>query len=509
MASIPKNSRRVAIVGAGPGGLVAARYLLAHGFEPVLFEQSSQLGGQWNQGAAHSGVWPGMFTNTSRVMTRFSDLEWSRATKMFPRNDEVLAYLASYAQKFGISEHIRLEHAVSRIESAVRGWAVSFNTPDGGAETEIFSYVIVASGRYTSPRMPDLRGLESFCGAGGIEHTFHFRDARRYNGQRVLVAGCAISAVEIAPELVFAGAARVVSCMRRQRYVLQRVIAGVPLDFLFFTRYSAIAKERLPLGLVRHRLKEFILRTSGTPQQWGALKAEDDPYIAGITQTQFYLPLVADGRIVVKPWIRSTEGRRVTFEDASAEEFDAILFATGFQLDLPFVSEAIRQKIGADGPALRLYRHTFHPQLPGLAFIGQFHQAGPYFPPLELQARWVTYVWSGACPAPDPIAMAQEIASQQPSEAPLRMDDCCIGFARDAGVEPDPERWPELKRALLFGPLAPISFRLSGSDALPDAAGRFAAEAAQFGALPSRELTPEQQLELETLEEANPAAVVG
>jgi dimethylaniline monooxygenase (N-oxide forming) len=38
--------RRVAIIGSGPGGLVAARYLKHHGFEPVVFEQDDDIGGQ-------------------------------------------------------------------------------------------------------------------------------------------------------------------------------------------------------------------------------------------------------------------------------------------------------------------------------------------------------------------------------------------------------------------------------------------------------------------------------
>ena len=40
--------RRVAIIGSGPGGLVAARYLKQHGFKPVVFEQDDEIGGQWN-----------------------------------------------------------------------------------------------------------------------------------------------------------------------------------------------------------------------------------------------------------------------------------------------------------------------------------------------------------------------------------------------------------------------------------------------------------------------------
>ncbi len=63
----------VAVIGAGPGGLVAARWLISQGFEPTLFEQQSELGGQWT-GSDLTGVWPAMYTNTSRVLTAFSDL---------------------------------------------------------------------------------------------------------------------------------------------------------------------------------------------------------------------------------------------------------------------------------------------------------------------------------------------------------------------------------------------------------------------------------------------------
>src|SRR5215469_18536750 len=53
--------RRVAIIGSGPGGLVAARYLKHHGFEPVVFEQDDDIGGQWNVRSPHSGVWSLVF----------------------------------------------------------------------------------------------------------------------------------------------------------------------------------------------------------------------------------------------------------------------------------------------------------------------------------------------------------------------------------------------------------------------------------------------------------------
>jgi cation diffusion facilitator CzcD-associated flavoprotein CzcO len=65
----------VAVMGAGPGGLVTARWLRSQGFESTIFEQESELGGQWTGLPGRSGVWPAMYTNTSRVLTAFSDLE--------------------------------------------------------------------------------------------------------------------------------------------------------------------------------------------------------------------------------------------------------------------------------------------------------------------------------------------------------------------------------------------------------------------------------------------------
>jgi hypothetical protein len=495
-------------VGAGPGGLAAARYLLAHGFEPVLFEQSSRLGGQWNAGTPHSGIWPSMRTNTSRVTTHFSDLPWPPGTNMFPANAEVLAYFERYSDSFGITARIRLEHHVEQIKRDGSGnWQITYRARGGAPRTEVFAKVIIASGRYSLPKIPEVPGLESFSGPLGVSHTFQYRGPDRFRGKRVLVAGCSISAVEIAPEMAMGGAARVVSCFRRQRYVLHRIVAGIPIDFLTYTRAGVLAEERLPRAQVLQSLKDFVMRTGGAPEHWGALKAHEDPSIAGFTQGQFYLPLIGEGRIFPKPWIRTVNGQLVTFEDSSEEEVDAIVFGTGFRINLPFLSPEIRSTIGTGEPSLRLYRHTFHPQLPGLAFLGLFHQSGPYFPPLELQARWIVYVWTGQCRAPAIEQMEREIASQVPSATAVRMNERCIGFARDAGVEPDPDRWPQLKRALLFGPLAAISFRLSGPDALPDAAERFAAEAAEFGAITSPELRAEEEQMLKALNRHQTAAI--
>jgi hypothetical protein len=72
-------------------------------------------------------------------------------------------------------------------------------------------------------------------------------------------------------------------------------------------------------------------------------------------------------------------------------------------------------------------------------------------------------------------------------------------FARSAGVEPELHRWPELARELMFGPLTPTSFRMSGRDSLPDAPQRFSKEAQAFGCMKSGKFAPEQIAQLQVL----------
>jgi cation diffusion facilitator CzcD-associated flavoprotein CzcO len=96
----------VAVIGAGPGGLAAARWLLSEGFEPTIFEQAPTVGGQWAGLTGLSGVWPTMHTNTSRILTAFSDLE-HETDLVYPSGRDILDYLRRYAEAFGLMSRIR------------------------------------------------------------------------------------------------------------------------------------------------------------------------------------------------------------------------------------------------------------------------------------------------------------------------------------------------------------------------------------------------------------------
>jgi dimethylaniline monooxygenase (N-oxide forming) len=490
-------TRSVAVIGAGPGGLVAARWLLAQGFEPTIFEQGPMLGGQWTGLYGRSGVWPTMHTNTSRIMTAFSDLEHDR-DPVYPSNRDVLDYLRRYAEMFSLTSRIRLDTPVELLRRDDAGWLVRHAGTD-----ESFERVVVASGRFHAPAIPPVPGLATFTGSAGAISTYNYREFSPYHGKRVLVAGCAVSALEIAAEMAHLGAARVVVTQRRQRYVLPKFAAGVPSDHRMYTRCGTLASERLPPAEIDRQLKETVVEAGGSPEQYGAPAPDPSLFAAGVTVNQQYLPLVAEGRIAVRPWMKSVADTTVTFADGHAEEFDGIVFGTGFDLNLPFLSEDIRAILDLDAVHLDADRYTFHPALPGLAFVGMWDQSGGYFVPLELQARWIAYTWGGTVPATnetDQRLAVDAYRSKRGLSQKTRMDLAALTFARAAGVEPHLDNWPQIRRALLFGPLAPSCFRLEGPDALPDAPVRFAREAAAFGAITSNELTQRERRYLSLVE---------
>ena len=488
-------SHAVAVIGAGPAGLVAARWLSQCGFEPVIFEAANSLGGQWNQQSANSAVWPAMRTNTSRVMTSFSDLDYPAGTATYPRQDQVQGYLQAYAERFALTRRIRFATPVRLLDRAPgQGWIIR-SDENGHPRAETFAHVVVASGRFHKPRFPEIDGVAGFIGELGVAHTKDYRGAAAYLGKNVLVAGCSISALEVASDLALGGAGPVIASYRRQRYVLPKLISGVPTDHVLFTRASAIAARTLPFDLLAAGMRQKVVSIAGCPSQFGAARPLENIFAAGITQSQHFLPAVAEGRIAVKPWIERIDGKKVHFADGSAAEPDGIIFGTGYELSLPWLAARIAGHLAIEGDHIDLHEHTFHPDLPGLSFIGLYDAIGPTFPVLELQARWIAYAMAGIRPTPSRDAMVRgvEVArGRRGGPLGIPMPDLALLFAGNAGVEPDLKNWPALQRALLAGPLSAVSFRLQGPDMLADAPERTGAAAAAFGHITTPEFTPEE-----------------
>src|SRR5688572_25286364 len=120
--------RRVGIIGAGISGLVTAKTLLEEGFEVTLFETEDEVGGVW----ARSRRYPGVHTQNPRDTYAFSDFTMPRSYPEFPSGEQVQAYLAAYADRFGVTERVRFRTAVEHAAPRPDGSTVRSRALDGG-----------------------------------------------------------------------------------------------------------------------------------------------------------------------------------------------------------------------------------------------------------------------------------------------------------------------------------------------------------------------------------------
>ncbi len=191
---VDRSSFRVVIIGAGPGGIVAAKRLLEEGFTDLeVLEASDGVGGTWNLNR-----YPGCECDVMSVMYSFSfefKCDWS---KPYGRQPEIRAYMRDVADKYGVTPRCSFDDAVTSIawDDAASLWHL---TTASGRHTTA-NAVISAVGMLNEPVLPDIAGLDSF--AGPIFHSARWDDTVELEGARVAVIGSAASAVQLVPEIL-------------------------------------------------------------------------------------------------------------------------------------------------------------------------------------------------------------------------------------------------------------------------------------------------------------------
>ena len=117
------GGKRVAVIGAGAGGLCAAKYMKGAGFDVTVFELGSQIGGLWcymNDNGL-SSAYRTLHINTSRGVTQFHDLPFDDDVQPFPDHWDMHKYLVRYAEHFGITPLIRFNSEVTQVAPADSG----------------------------------------------------------------------------------------------------------------------------------------------------------------------------------------------------------------------------------------------------------------------------------------------------------------------------------------------------------------------------------------------------
>ena len=177
-------------------------------FKVTIFDSQKDIGGLWPTSKTDNGrqVHPFMWSNQSRHTMQFSELAWEDRDPQLPQGWMVGKYLQRYLERF-LTNNTDFELKLgTRVESAQRpqgsanGWAVSVKS-EAGSETKNFDYLLVASGFFGKPIIPE--SLKKETGIPVI-HSSHYRNITsllgkgRSGGGKILVVGGQMSGVEIA-----------------------------------------------------------------------------------------------------------------------------------------------------------------------------------------------------------------------------------------------------------------------------------------------------------------------
>ncbi|KAH7156376.1 hypothetical protein EDB81DRAFT_786848 [Dactylonectria macrodidyma] len=379
------NVARIAIIGAGPSGLAAAKYFLAEKkFSKVqLFEQRATPGGVWNytplareQGFTvprtqpsslpdqairpkdskdvefMSAIYDLLETNIPHSLMRYSDLEFPKGSSLFPRHSAVLDYLKGYAEE--LTPYISYQTQVLNVEKPASQpnapWQVEILDLKANQTTKSeFDAVVVASGHYNDPFIPNIAGLQEFDRAypGAVSHSKFYRRPNDYSDKKVIVVGNSASGVDVSAQL------------------------------------STVAK--LPV-FVSEKEKPSVVQ----PQA-------DTPWATYVPEIVEFLPAT----------------RGVRFANGRVEsDIDAVIFCTGFHYSYPFLKNVEPSiVVPGGGHAAHLWEHILYTADPTLAFLSVPQRIVP-FPVSEAQSAVIGRIWSGRLAPPTRAEMEAWVEDQ-------------------------------------------------------------------------------------------------
>ena len=221
------------VVGAGFGGLAAARELRKRDLDVVVLEKAAGVGGVWRD-----NTYPGAACDVPSSLYSYSFEPNPGWPRRYAEQPDILRYVEDTSRRTGLDACVRtgMEVTTAHYDESSRRWQVTAVDSDGTPATWDADVVVFAVGQLSRPHVPHLPGIESF--AGPAFHSARWDHGVDLTGRKVAVVGTGASAIQFVPEIQ-QSASSVTVFQRSAPYV-------VPKPDRAYTRAHLRAFRRFP-----------------------------------------------------------------------------------------------------------------------------------------------------------------------------------------------------------------------------------------------------------------------
>ena len=347
------RSDRYCVIGAGPTGLIAARSLKHAGIPYDHVEKHRAIGGLWDLDNPGSPAYETAHFISSKTLSHVPGFPMPADYPDYPDRRRVLKYVESFADAYDLRSQVKLDTAVELAEPEGEHWLVTLR----GGETHKYRGLFLCTGIW-DPIYPSYPGALTAASM----HSVDYRSPSQLEGKRVIVVGGGNSACDLACDAARHGAAATIS-MRRAYHFIPKYIFGKPTD-VFAEGVS------LPHWIERPVFEGLLRMLVGDLKAYGLPKPDHSVLAAHPIMNTQILHHLGHGDLVHRPDVDRFDGETVHFTDGSSDEFDVVVFATGYRVDYPFMDRAHFEWAGSFPD---LYLSAFHRSYDNVCCLG-LHQ---------------------------------------------------------------------------------------------------------------------------------------
>ncbi len=398
--------KTVCIIGAGSSGITAAKTLKEHKISFDCFEKGTQIGGNWrfNNDNGMSSAYRSLHINTNRMIMAYSDYPMPAEYPMFPHHSHIINYFDDYVNHFGVRKDIQFNTEVKNVTRNDVG-TYTVETSNG---VFVYDNVIIANGHHWNPRFPEPAFKGNFTGE--VLHSHYYKEVEQLKGKDVLVVGIGNSAVDIACEAARTYSGNVVISTRSGANIVPNWLWSIPFDSLANSLTS-----KLPIAIQRLFLGSALRLARGKQEDFGVPKPKRPLLSEHPTLSQDLLNLSGRGLVKFKPNIKEFRGKTVVFEDGTEQDFDMIVYATGYKVTFPFLKDQSFNV--SETNDFRLYKKVIHPDFQGLYFLALIQPLGAIMPLAEVQSKWIAKILKGQTKLPNKAEMLKSIQEDKQAMA--------------------------------------------------------------------------------------------